>query len=59
MRGRVILADVRLELHDPRTAAAGLVVADERGSQERLPGGEGRACEDGPVDDVRWRQRNV
>jgi hypothetical protein len=41
----VVLADVRLDLHDPRDPAAGGVVPNEAGAQQAAPGLERRAGE--------------
>ena len=52
MRGTVVAADVGLDFDDPPDAAAGGVVADEAGADQR-PGGVGRwSREEGPVDDA-------
>jgi hypothetical protein len=52
VRRLVVAADVRLELDDAADAPPRRVVADEPGADERRGGVQGRARQDGPVDDA-------
>ncbi len=56
----IVLADVRLDLHDPPDALAGRpVVADEVGADERSRGVEGRSDEDLPREAAPQGQRRA
>jgi hypothetical protein len=59
MRGLVLLADVRLDLNDPPDPATRGVVTDEERPEERAPGGEGWAGQDGTVRNRTVRNRTV
>jgi hypothetical protein len=56
MRGAVVLADVRLDLHDPAgDRSVGGVVGDEPAAEQRSGGGERGLREDRPVERRRLR----
>jgi hypothetical protein len=50
--GAVVPADVGLELDDPSDPSTGRIVADEARPDERSGRREGRALEEGPLDDA-------
>jgi hypothetical protein len=52
MRGLIVLADIRLDLHDPADAPAGLVVADQSRIEQGPPRLQGGSDERSPIDEA-------
>jgi hypothetical protein len=52
VRREVVASDVRLDLHDPPDPAAGTVVADQPGADDRACGVERGTGQDPPIEDA-------